>query len=75
MRKVKINVDHEKCGDPRECRICVGLCPPGVLNLYFTDKDYHDPQNWIISPVFNHLCTRCNECVEKCPKKAISILN
>ena len=74
--KAKIKVDMNKCGDPRECRICVGLCPHGVLNLIFSDKDFHDPQDWIIYDAFPHLCKKditCNLCVEKCPNKAISI--
>lgn len=76
MGKAKIVIDYDKCGDPRECRICVGVCPPGVLNLIFTDtKNYHDPQDWIIKDAFPHLCTgdECNLCIEKCPNNAITI--
>ncbi|TFF90125.1 MAG: hypothetical protein EU548_04595 [Promethearchaeota archaeon] len=75
MGKLKIEIDYELCRDPRDCRKCLGICPPGVFNLIFTDEDYHDPQDWKVVPVFTHLCTQCNECVEKCPKKAIVITN
>jgi len=76
MGKAKIIIDYDKCGDPRNCRICVGICPPGVLNLTFIDKEkYHNPQVWVIKDAFPHLCTKseCNVCVEKCPNQAITI--
>ncbi len=75
MGRAKFKIDLKKCGDARDCRICVGLCPERVLILTFTDKDYHNPQNWIIKDAFPQLCDngKCNLCVEKCPKNAITI--
>ncbi len=74
MAKVKITIDNLECGDPRDCRICVGACPPGVFNLIFVDKNIHDPKDWRIVPVFPQICERdCVICVEKCPKKAIIV--
>ena len=76
--KVKIKVDYSKCTQPEDCRKCIGICPPGVFNFVFTDKNYHNPQNWKIIPIFPHLCissNNCNACVENCPKDAINIRN
>jgi NADH-quinone oxidoreductase subunit I len=77
MGKVKINFDYSKCPQPENCRKCLQVCPPGVFNLIFTDKkNYKDPKNWKIVPVFPQLCLNsedCNSCIEMCPKNAISI--
>ncbi len=79
MAKLKIKVDYSKCTDPKMCRICVGQCPPGVFNLLFYDKDYHDPKDWRILAVFPKNCLnyknngKCDKCVKECPKGAISI--
>lgn len=79
MSKIKINIDENKCTDPQECRECLKICPPGVYILTFRDKDYHNPKDWIIYPVFPRLCLKnknsgnCNICIEKCPNNAIII--
>lgn len=80
MRKIKIKIDQKKCIKPEECRACLSACPPGVFNLIFLDEDYHEPENWIIDPVFPLLCLKiqdhesCHKCVEACPKQAIEII-
>lgn len=73
MPKPKIKIDYNKCINPTKCRLCLGICSPGVFNLIFLDKNYHNPQMWRIEPVLPHLCTDCHKCVEECPEKAISI--
>jgi NAD-dependent dihydropyrimidine dehydrogenase PreA subunit len=73
MGKTKIKVDYSKCTNPEDCKICLGLCQPAVLILTFTDKDYHNPKNWIIVPIFPGLCIGCNLCVDQCPEQAISV--
>ena len=75
-KKVKIKIDDTKCQHPENCRICLQICPPAVFNLIFTDKDYHQPKNWKVIPVFPFLClnsTECSLCIDNCPKQAISI--
>lgn len=71
--KVKINIDKNKCTEPKECRKCVNLCPPGVFMIYFTDKDFYNPQKYIVDPVLSEFCNYCHKCVEICPKGAISL--
>ena len=75
-KKVRIKIDYSKCTQPEVCRICLLKCPPGVFNLIFTDKDYHQPKDWKIIAVFPLLCmnsTQCTLCIDNCPKQAIDI--
>jgi len=71
--KVKIKIDYTKCTNPKECRKCVNLCPAGVFMLYFTDKNFYTPENYIVDPVLSQLCTYCEKCIQICPEDAISL--
>ena len=76
MSKAKIKIDYSKCQQPENCRKCLQVCQPAVFNLTFKDKDFYDPKNWRVIPVFPQLCLNseyCNSCIEMCPKNAISI--
>ena len=74
MKRPVINVDYTKCTNPLDCRKCVNICEPVTLILSFLDKDFHDPQDWRVIPIFPSLCTNCKLCVENCPQEAISVL-
>ena len=76
MGKLKIRIDYSKCQQPDDCGKCLQVCQPAVFSLIFTDKDYHDPKNWKVVPMFPMLCVlddKCNFCVNVCPESAISI--
>ena len=73
MKKPKIKIDYNKCKKPEDCRKCLNVCPTAVFNLYFTDKDHHDPKNWKVDAVFPQLCTNCQACIEICSQNAITI--
>ncbi len=73
MGKIKIKIDYSKCITPENCRICINICQPVALTLTFTDKDYHDPKDWKIVPIFPSLCINCGLCSDQCPEKAISV--
>lgn len=82
MRRVRIFIDYEKCGDgrgvdPRECGRCLRACKPAVFLLHQTlgaeEADPLDPQIWRVTPLWPTLCDRCGACVEVCPEGAISI--
>jgi formate hydrogenlyase subunit 6/NADH:ubiquinone oxidoreductase subunit I len=81
MGKTKIAIDYEKCGergriDPRDCGMCLRVCDPAVFLMHQplnVEQDPYDPQLWKITPVWLSLCTRCMNCVDVCPEKAISI--
>ncbi|TFG09070.1 4Fe-4S dicluster domain-containing protein [Candidatus Thorarchaeota archaeon] len=72
--KTEILVDHETCGDPRECKKCLQICPGALFMMYSPDDQSNDPQDWRVDVAFTDLCTRCGDCVEVCPKGAIKIL-
>ena len=71
----QIIIDDTLCTQPELCRKCLQVCQPCVLNLTFTDEDYHDPQNWMVIPAFPQLCLgpKCGQCIDVCPENAINI--
>ena len=75
-KRAKIKIDYSKCQQPENCAKCLQVCQPAVFSLVFTDKDYHDPKDWKVVPVFPMLCICDNDsksCVENCPKQAINV--
>jgi ferredoxin len=74
LRKTKIIIDAEKCGDPRECKVCLRTCPLALFIMYPPEYEPNDPDLWRVDVAFTDLCTRCNDCVTACPKDAITIV-
>jgi formate hydrogenlyase subunit 6/NADH:ubiquinone oxidoreductase subunit I len=71
--KIKIIIDYQKCGDPRECKKCLQICPLALFIMYPPSYEDNDPQEWKVDVAFTDQCTRCNDCVDICPHAAISI--
>ncbi len=73
MKKTDIIVDYVKCGDPRECRQCMQVCPPALFMMYSPDYESNDPIEWRVDVAFTDQCTRCGDCVRVCPHEAIQL--
>ena len=54
-----ISTDNTKCID---CKLCTKNCPMG-LDVHKMVKDNH---------IDEYDCSMCGECIDQCPKKAIS---
>ena len=72
--KTKILVDMDLCGDPRECKKCMQICPLALFIMYPPSEIDNDPQEWKADVAFTDLCTRCNKCVDVCPNGAVKVL-
>ena len=72
--KTKIAVDYEKCTDPLSCKKCMQVCPHALFICYSPDNESNDPDIWRVDVAFTDLCTRCNDCIDICPRDAISII-
>jgi NAD-dependent dihydropyrimidine dehydrogenase PreA subunit len=72
-----ITVDYEKCNDPLSCRKCLLVCPEHVLGLGTSvgPQKYKeiDPHHFIVAGVRFEKCTGCMDCVNLCPKNAITV--
>ena len=63
----------KQCSNADACRKCLKICPVGALILVPVGrmKSYSEKPKYKIQPHFEEVCTKCNECVEVCPQKAI----
>ncbi len=71
--KTDIIVDWDLCGDPRNCKKCMQICPQALFIMYSPDWESDDPDVWRLDVAFTDLCIRCGDCVAVCPKNAITI--
>lgn len=72
--KTKIIIDYEKCGDPRECKKCLQVCPLALFIMYPPSYEENDPQEWKVDVAFTDQCTKCLDCINVCPHEAITIV-
>lgn len=76
----KITIDETKCTNPWECKQCIRNCPSSVY--YFAEprpgapyrEAFPSEYKGRLWPLYSDRCTGCNDCVERCPQKAISII-
>ncbi|MEX2703929.1 MAG: 4Fe-4S dicluster domain-containing protein [Candidatus Freyrarchaeum guaymaensis] len=71
----KIVVDHDKCGNPLECSLCLKSCHRGVLQLIplgeFKRFEPMPQPDYIVEYFWPEFCDACKACIEACPKSAL----
>jgi formate hydrogenlyase subunit 6/NADH:ubiquinone oxidoreductase subunit I len=81
-QRARISIDYALCGDgrgvdPRGCGRCLRACGPAVFLMHETigavEPDPCDPRAWRVTPLWTSLCTRCMQCVDACPERAITV--
>jgi ferredoxin len=71
----EVIVDQGLCTSPKDCLLCLRSCSTKLF-VYAPEvkEDQEEADNlhrvWCYMPEF---CTMCNQCVEICPQKAITI--
>ncbi len=72
---MKIRVDAVACRDPLSCRLCLDRCPEKVFGTYPRKKRGPDREarDWVVFPMLASECTGCRECLDFCPRGAISL--
>jgi ferredoxin len=66
-------IDYAKCTDALSCLTCIQVCPTKVFALVPPRGKGRFVEERRVIPYMPELCVSCNQCVEKCPKNAISI--
>jgi NAD-dependent dihydropyrimidine dehydrogenase PreA subunit len=67
---VQIEIDHNKCKNAKNCKICEDVCPVEIFK--FKKLEENNERISIIEENEDE-CIFCNLCLEKCPQGAISI--
>jgi ferredoxin len=79
MSFLKIDIDHQKCITPYDCKLCLQKCPQAVFQVKpikvekFKETDKKEPGAWKLFTPFADKCTGCNICVDICPVNALTI--
>ena len=74
-----IEIDHEKCLVPFDCKKCLQICPQAVFDIQvvkmvkFSETDPKEPGTYKLSAAYRRKCTVCNKCIDVCDKDAITI--
>lgn len=74
-----IQIDYQKCTTPYACKKCLQVCPQAVFavaavkTVKLKETDENEPGSFKLSVAFGDKCTVCNDCVEACPVKALSV--
>ncbi|MBF7082746.1 4Fe-4S dicluster domain-containing protein [Desulfallas sp. Bu1-1] len=75
----KMTVDNQKCNVPLTCKKCLELCPQAVFALItlkyvkYVETNINEPYAYAVRPMHRDKCTGCMECVNACPRDAITV--
>ena len=78
-RFATIEIDHEKCTTPFDCKKCLQGCGQAVFGVRAVnvvkgmETDPKVPGNYMLGVSHRDKCTGCNDCIELCPVDAITI--
>ena len=62
---IELKIDHEACARAGDCKVCVETCPVDIFAL--ADAKV------IVNHENEDECTLCDQCLTKCPAKAITL--
>lgn len=70
----KIEVENSLCEGSFTCGKCFRVCPSLVFFAHPRSREpYKITSKWIVTGIFADQCSGCMQCVNICPKKAITI--
>jgi ferredoxin len=70
----KFDINYDRCTDALSCLTCIQVCPTKIFALVPPrGKGRFGGEDRRVIPYMPELCVSCNQCIEKCPKNAISV--
>jgi ferredoxin len=78
-RFATIEIDHEKCTTPFDCKKCLQACGQSVFSCSAVkvvkgrESDPKEPGVYMLHVGHRDKCTGCNDCIEICPVDAITV--
>lgn len=75
----RIDIDHDRCTTPFNCKRCLQACPTAVFSVHSTrmqrmvENDKTEPGVYKLGIAFRDKCTGCNICVDVCPVDALRV--
>jgi NAD-dependent dihydropyrimidine dehydrogenase PreA subunit len=72
--EIEIAIDFSRCSSSRDCRLCLEICPQGVLAILPKGiEKFKEASSYLLHAPYRGSCTGCGECEKICPSKAISL--
>lgn len=78
-RFATIEIDHEKCTTPFDCKKCLQACGQSVFSVGAVkvvkgkESNPKEPGVYMLGVGHRDKCTGCNDCIEVCSVDAITI--
>jgi ferredoxin len=78
-RFATIQIDHQKCTTPFDCKKCLQACGQSVFSVGAVkvvkgmESNPAEPGVYMLGVGHRDKCTGCNDCIEACPNDAVTI--